>query len=180
MRTTPRHLRKAFGSTLAALLVPTAVLAGGQHAGGHGHDATHEESRSQVDRTIEITAESMGFHPSTIRVSQGETVRFEIRNTGDLVHEFNIGTPAQHRTHRKEMRHLMEDGVLTATSFDPEKHHGDDGMVHEHANSVLLEPGETRTLTWTFEQPGQVDFACNVPGHYQAGMRGEIEPRGDV
>lgn len=27
---------------------------------------------------------------------------------------------------------------------------------------------------WTFNRPGNFDFACLIPGHYQAGMRGSI------
>ena len=35
-----------------------------------------------------------------------------------------------------------------------------------------LEPGETRTITLTFDQPGTHTFICTLPGHAAAGMTG--------
>jgi uncharacterized cupredoxin-like copper-binding protein len=28
---------------------------------------------------------------------------------------------------------------------------------------------------WTFTEKADLEFACNVPGHYQAGMYGDID-----
>ena len=36
----------------------------------------------------------------------------------------------------------------------------------------ILEPGETRTITLTFDQPGSHVFICTLPGHAAAGMTG--------
>ena len=36
----------------------------------------------------------------------------------------------------------------------------------------ILEPGETRTITLTFDQPGTHTFICTLPGHATAGMTG--------
>jgi len=53
--------------------------------------------------------------------------------------------------------------------------HGDmGGMKHDDPNSVLVEPGKTAELTWTFSKAGALEFACNIPGHYQAGMVGKL------
>jgi uncharacterized cupredoxin-like copper-binding protein len=35
-------------------------------------------------------------------------------------------------------------------------------------------PGGTGEIVWRFNRAGRFDFACLVPGHYQAGMTGEI------
>jgi uncharacterized cupredoxin-like copper-binding protein len=48
------------------------------------------------------------------------------------------------------------------------------GMKHDDPNSVLVEPGKTAELTWTFSKATNLEFACNVPGHYQAGMVGKL------
>jgi len=48
-------------------------------------------------------------------------------------------------------------------------------MKHDDPNSVLLEPGETKELVWTFPKEATLEFACNIPGHYQAGMVGHID-----
>jgi len=48
------------------------------------------------------------------------------------------------------------------------------GMKHDDPNSVLVEPGKTAELTWTFTKASGLEFACNIPGHYQAGMVGKL------
>lgn len=43
-------------------------------------------------------------------------------------------------------------------------------MVHDDPNAVTVEPGQTRELTWRFVGNQPVLFACNIPGHAEAGM----------
>ena len=43
-------------------------------------------------------------------------------------------------------------------------------MAHKHANSVLLEPSDTGEIIWKFNTSAKLEIACNVPGHYEAGM----------
>lgn len=38
----------------------------------------------------------------------------------------------------------------------------------------ILEPGETRTITLQFDQPGTHTFICSLPGHAAAGMTGAV------
>ncbi len=38
----------------------------------------------------------------------------------------------------------------------------------------ILEPGETRTVTLTFSEPGTHSFSCSLPGHAAAGMTGAV------
>lgn len=38
----------------------------------------------------------------------------------------------------------------------------------------ILEPGERRTVTLTFDQPGTHTFECTLPGHAAAGMTGAV------
>jgi uncharacterized cupredoxin-like copper-binding protein len=40
---------------------------------------------------------------------------------------------------------------------------------------AALAAGQSAELTWTFEKLDALEFACNLPGHYQAGMVGPIE-----
>ncbi len=49
---------------------------------------------------------------------------------------------------------------------NPEMHHEGDPSV------ITLQPGETKELVWKFSKPVQGDlvFACQMPGHYDAGM----------
>lgn len=50
-----------------------------------------------------------------------------------------------------------------------------DRMDHDDPNAVSLDPGETEELVWTFTQKGTFEAACNIAGHYQAGMLAVID-----
>jgi uncharacterized cupredoxin-like copper-binding protein len=33
-----------------------------------------------------------------------------------------------------------------------------------------IDPGQSTTLEWTLDKPGQYQLACHEPGHYEQGM----------
>ena len=185
----PTYIRAAMAAAISIPLTAGAVLAQSSHGSGHG--ASHGENHggghaafgapgkaSQASRTVEITMRDNYFEPEEISVSHGETVRFVIRNAGELVHEFNIGTADTHHEHAPMMQMMVDHGVLetdrinhdAAKEMQASMGHG----MHDEPNSVLLEPGKTGEIVWTFPDGGEVEIACNVPGHYDAGM--VIEP----
>lgn len=41
----------------------------------------------------------------------------------------------------------------------------------------ILEPGETRTVTLQFDEPGTHTFICSLPGHAASGMTGAVYVR---
>ncbi|MGH2641619.1 MAG: hypothetical protein ACRDGO_07965 [Actinomycetota bacterium] len=47
-------------------------------------------------------------------------------------------------------------------------------MAHDTPNSITVQPGETKQLTWRFGDAATVEYACHQDDHYQAGMRGEV------
>ncbi|MFC6336464.1 copper-binding protein [Pseudomonas sp. CCM 7891] len=136
---------------------------------------------AKATRTVEVVLQDISFSPESLDVKAGETVRFVLVNKGQLLHEFNLGDAAMHVSHQQEMLKMQAGGMLTATGMkkDGMDHstmdHGDMGaMKHDDPNSVLVEPGKTAELTWTFGKAGALEFACNIPGHYQAGMVGKL------
>lgn len=134
---------------------------------------------AKATRTVEVVLQDISFSPTSIDVKAGETVRFVLVNKGQLLHEFNLGDAAMHAEHQKEMLKMQSSGMLTATGMGKMDHsamgHGDmGGMKHDDPNSVLVEPGKTAELTWTFAKATGLEFACNIPGHYQAGMVGKL------
>ena len=135
-------------------------------------------SKNDFVRTIEIVMTDNRYAPEIIRVTSGETIRFIILNKGELVHEFNIGTPEMHKAHQKEMIIMVDHGVIEADRINHEhmRKKMPDGSIMEHndPNSVLLEPQKTQKIIWKFSKSGTFEFACNVPGHYEAGMVGTI------
>jgi len=40
---------------------------------------------------------------------------------------------------------------------------------------VSVEPGKRGELLWQFSRAGTVGFACLQPGHYDAGMKGQVK-----
>ncbi|MBM9487996.1 cupredoxin domain-containing protein [Pseudomonas sp. ICBG1301] len=134
---------------------------------------------SKATRTVEVVLQDISFAPKSLDVKAGETVRFVLVNKGRLLHEFNLGDATMHAEHQKEMLQMQASGMLTATGMGKMDHsamgHGDGaGMQHDDPNSVLVEPGKTAELTWTFSKATGLEFACNLPGHYQAGMVGKL------
>lgn len=162
----------------ASLLFLAPAHAAGKHGDGHGPNIGEPGSAADVDRTIELTMHDNYFEPESIEIEAGETIRFVVRNEGTLVHEFNIGTAAMHAAHQEEMMMMVEHGVLMADHIDEaaaqamqeSMGHG----MHDEPNSVLLEPSEEAEVIWTFAGQGDLEFACNVPGHYDAGMHGSL------
>ncbi len=147
---------------------------------GHGHVGKPAPA-SAASRTVQVAMYDNYYEPEEITAKAGETVRFVVTNKGQLVHEFNLGTPAMHAAHQDEMQMMVDHGVLEADKINHHMMNVDMGgghvMKHDDPNSVLLEPGQTADVVWSFPDDASVDleFACNVPGHYDAGMQGEIE-----
>ena len=87
---------------LLALTLSGVVFAAGQHASGHGHSDSHSATESAIgkpgvaakaSRTVTVEmSDNMRFTPSAIQVKQGETVRFMVKNIGQVKHELSLGT----------------------------------------------------------------------------------------
>ncbi|MEE1950402.1 cupredoxin family protein [Pseudomonas alcaligenes] len=161
---------------LCALSLP--ALADQSH---HTFGKPAKAADADADRTVEITLGDMYYEPASVQVKAGETVRFVLKNEGALLHEFSLGDAAMHAEHQKHMLMMQQMGMLTPTAMQHDmskmdhSQHDMSGMVHDDPNTVMLEPGQSAELTWTFSQSTGLEFACNIPGHYQAGMVGNIE-----
>ena len=118
------------------------------------------------------------YEPNEIVIKKGETVKFIVKNMGELVHELNIATKEMHIKHQPEMLKMVEHEILLADRIDRNKMKEmakkDHAMSHKHANSVLLEPNDTGEIIWKFNTSAKLEIACNVPGHYEAGMVASI------
>lgn len=111
---------------------------------------------AKVVRNIDVSmGDDMRFKPVKVEVQEGETIRFRIRNTGALLHEFVIGTPAENARHAELMMKFP-------------------GMEHDEPYMAHVDPGKTGEIVWTFNRAGDFEFACLIAGHFQAGMVGTI------
>ena len=160
------------------LALSVGAMADTAHTYAFGQPA----SADKATRTVEVVLQDMSFSPKSLDVKAGETVRFVLVNKGQLLHEFNLGDAAMHAEHQKQMMQMQSSGMLNATGMGKMDHGAMDhdamgnmgGMKHDDPNSVLVEPGKTAELTWTFTKASGLEFACNIPGHYQAGMVGKL------
>jgi uncharacterized cupredoxin-like copper-binding protein len=133
-----------------------------------------------VNRTVKIRAIDDAFDRTRLIVAAGETVRFVIRNDGEAVHEFAIGTTVSHQDRREQLAEIIDHGGL----FDSGEHVADVNDPHDWVgpdrdNAVFIPPSEERAFIWTFARANFLEFACNIPGHYEAGMVGDIEFESD-
>lgn len=122
---------------------------------------------TKVTRIVEVLATENAFALKSLDVHDGETVRFVVRNDGMDPHELTIGTDAEHAEHRKHMKEMLE--------LQKKGGHGGHSMADMgKSGGVWVEPGKTATFVWTFRHTANLEFACNIPGHYEDGMQGPI------
>lgn len=167
---------------MAALTLAVAAAAATPAMASSAYEAFGARGRAQdVRRTIDVVMRDNTYEPQRIQVRAGETIRFRIRNEGQLLHEFNIGTAAMHVEHQREMQMMFDHGMMTATGLRETANmdhsrmgHGSMPMRHDDPNAALVEPGKTGEIIFRFTRAADLEFACNVPGHYQAGMVGRV------
>ena len=109
-----------------------------------------------IRRVIDIDMrDTMRFHPALIEVRQGETVRLRVKNSGKVLHELVIGTRQELQEHAAMMQKF------------PDMEHDEPYMAH-------VDPGKRGELVWQFNRAGEFEFACLIPGPFEAGMVGRI------
>lgn len=142
------------------LAVTGVAFASGDHPGGHGHG--HDDGvgnpgqKANVNRTVHIDmSDEMRFVPDHLTVKQGETIRFLLKNTGEIDHEFVLGSEDALREHYEMMKKFP-------------------GMEHEDPNQVRVFPGQVGEVIWQFTKSGKIDFGCLISGHFGAGMKGAV------
>lgn len=143
----------SLGVLTAILLIPTSVWSHGSFAAGDPGDP------SKPARTIELNmiegSGMMGYSVNRVEVKKGEQIRFRITNAGALADEFMLDSIERNAKHKIEMQKNPE-------------------MEHDDPNGVRLEPGKVSEILWKFENEGTFEFACLIPGHYEAGMHGTV------
>lgn len=126
---------------------------------GHEFAAGEPGNPKRTSKTILITMREgdgkMLFSPSRIEVRKGEQIKFVLTNVGYLDHEFMIATPEENKKHAALMQKYPD-------------------MEHDDPNGKTVKTKQKGELIWRFTKPGTFEFACLIPGHYEAGMYGTI------
>jgi uncharacterized cupredoxin-like copper-binding protein len=155
--------------TTATALLAVATLAIGAGPSGsarahedHGHFSAGEPGDPKKPaRTVRVvmyddgSEKDMRFEPALITVRKGEQIRFLLENGGTESHEFMLATVAENRKHGELMKKFPD-------------------MEHDDPNAKRVAVSQHGELTWKFTKAGEFEFACLIPGHYEAGMHGKI------
>lgn len=141
--------------------VPDSTMADGMDMGTEGagvYPFGSPMDGGEADQVIEIIAmDDFSFSPTNVAVQSGEIVTFKVTNAGAIPHDFTLGTEEMQEEHEAEMVEM-----------------GGNMDMHGEPNVFSLEPGETKEMTWRFEESGPIVFGCHQPGHYAAGMKGSV------
>ena len=144
------------------LALPRAFAHGEQHGKAAGPVVKEQKpggiagEPGQARRTVDIRmTDDMKMTPNHIDVRVGETLRIRAINAGKVLHEIVIGTTEELKVHAEMMKKF------------PDMEHDEPYMAHVAA-------GQQGEIVWTFNRPGNFEFACLIAGHFEAGMRGTI------
>ena len=159
-----KNYTNVIAAVAMTMSLSTATLAGPGHHDGHQHDEQSYSAGEPGDpkkpaRIVPITmgepGGKMAFVPNRVEVKKGEQVKFMLRNSGELDHEFVLATPAENLKHAEAMRKNPD-------------------MEHDDPNGKRLAPKKTDEIVWKFSKPGEFEYSCLIPGHREAGMVGTI------
>ena len=156
-------------TTLALAVLAWTVSTVFAHGNDHmvkkpAYDASKVEERDfgregdpkRVTRTVKLDmTDAFRFTPADITVQRGETVKFVVANRGKVLHEMVLGTTEELKAHAALMKKFPD-------------------MEHADANMAHVKPGAKGEIVWQFTKAGEYQFACLIPGHYEAGMVGKV------
>ncbi len=92
---------------------------------------------------VQVTLSEFKFDSSLTTFAVNTPYHFVIKNAGTTAHEWMIMPPGETDVSK----------ALVKVGQDQ------------------LTPGATVTQDFTFTKPGDYEFACHMPGHYEAGMK---------
>ena len=153
MKTTLNTLSlAALTAASVALAVSGAATAHDSHA---GYSAGEPGDPKKPSREIIVDMSEMRYSPAAIEVKRGEQIKFVIRNSGAIDHEFLLATTAENLKHAEAMRKNPD-------------------MEHDEPNGVKLGPGKSGEVLWRFSKRGTFEYSCLIPDHRQSGMIGKV------
>jgi uncharacterized cupredoxin-like copper-binding protein len=106
--------------------------------------------------TVAVEEAEYYVKPAQTTFEVGRPYTFTVTNAGNDAHEFviepagEVDAPLEGEVNGKNVESEIED----------------------------IAPGQAKTLTWTFAEPGRYQFACHLPGHYESGMVVEVDVTG--
>ena len=107
--------------------------------------------------SIEATMSDFEFDPTDWAVAAGEEITIDLTNDGSVDHEWVI----------------LQDGVTVSSEADlPET---EEELLADFVYwEDEVEPGDSKTLTFTAPAAGTYQIICAIETHFDAGMEGEL------
>lgn len=145
-----------FVGLLSLSSVSVWANSGGTETSDVGEPGDAKKAARLVLVTMRETEDGkMLYFPAKVDVRSGEQVRFKITNQGKNDHEFVLNTIEENQEHKAEM------------AKNP-------NMEHDDPNNKTVAAGKTTEVLWKFTKPGTYEYACLIPGHYEAGMHAAV------
>jgi uncharacterized cupredoxin-like copper-binding protein len=111
----------------------------------------------QIPVEVQITLTEFGIESSLTEFETGVPYTFVVTNAGTVEHEFMIMPPLT----KDDMGMAVDMGEL-------------DEMALAMISSSELPAGATASIEYMFTEsapPGELEFSCHTPGHYEANMK---------
>jgi len=151
--------------SLVAAFASGGAFGHGGHLGAHAFGASGDPRAvsfgrpgdpAKVSRAIAVEMDDRECRlQKEIRIRQGDTVRFDVRNRGTRVHELVLGTSHELKAHAE------------AAAESPVAEHEEPYILH-------VEPGKSRSLVWRFTRVDLLGYGCLIHGSGQTAMSGRI------
>jgi uncharacterized cupredoxin-like copper-binding protein len=106
---------------------------------------------------ISASMEDFAFSPVEWTVPAGEEITIELTNDGSVEHEWVILQSGVTISSESELPETEEELLADFVYWEDE-----------------VEPGETKTLTFTAPAAGEYQVICAIEGHFEAGMEGTL------
>lgn len=130
--------------------------------GGSGFTIMPAGMAAMASRTVELSMAEWGFSNSGLTVKTGETIRFVVRNSGNIPHEFMF----------------MRGAAMAAVSYRQER--ADWNLLEHEAlyERAIVLPGDSFEVVLRIDEPGTWMYMCMFPYHMQFGMMGVMATEG--
>jgi uncharacterized cupredoxin-like copper-binding protein len=155
-------MSRACLAAVAALLLLTsssAITVTSAHESHGNFSAGEPGDPRKRSRVVLITMREeegkMMFIPDKVEVKKGEQIRFMLKNSGALEHEFMLATAGENAKHAEQMKKFPD-------------------MEHDDPNGKRLKPNASAEIVWRFTKAGEFQYGCLIPGHPEAGMLGTV------
>lgn len=120
---------------------------------------------SPASQQVTVKGSEFKFDPNQFTWKANQPVQLVFQNTGSVDHELDLTAMPT----KNVQLDLSQGGNIPADAKNTAQQDAQAGKVLVYAG-----PGKQATVTFTPTQSGTYQFACNLPGHKEAGMVGTV------